>query len=194
MTRTNHIRAFTVLIALTAAALVAASGVALALNRVDCGTNNPCYGTNGDDKVVATSDPQTIKALAGNDEVWAYPGNDVVYGDKGDDYVDGSSGNDIIYGGPGNDNRINSENPDRTGLIGGPNSDEVYGGGGNDIIDLRLFDSAGSTDYGYGGRGRDVIVANDGNVDHINCGRSSDIVYYDQVIDTIKGCEEKHPV
>jgi hypothetical protein len=76
------------------AALVLASGVAFAVNKVcPSGTTqqNPCLGTakskkaSGKDTLIGTSGPDWIKALSGNDQI---------SGDQGNDNTDGGSGND----------------------------------------------------------------------------------------------------
>src|ERR1051326_6045174 len=58
-------------------------------------------GTKGDDFLIGDSEPNTIKALAGNDQIHGGPSKDNIYGDKGDDYVVANEGNDVITGGIG---------------------------------------------------------------------------------------------
>jgi Ca2+-binding RTX toxin-like protein len=75
-------------------ALVLASGVASAVNKV-CPSGsteqNPCLGTNktkrasGNDTLIGTNGPDYIKALSGNDKI---------SGAAGDDTTDGGTGND----------------------------------------------------------------------------------------------------
>ena len=106
----------------------------------------------------------------------------------GDDEVYGDEELDTIYGGPGNDYL--------TGELG---SDAVYGGGGIDTIDAATDpeDQPGYEiflDKSSGGRGNDTIFAVDGYRDRIDCGRGErDAVYFEPGLDTIKGCEKKHP-
>ncbi|HET7271221.1 MAG TPA: hypothetical protein VFI90_09040 [Rubrobacter sp.] len=83
------------------AALVMASGVALAVNKVcPSGTtsSNPCEGTaktqtsSGNDTLIGTSGSDYIRALSGNDKISAGAGNDFTNGGTGNDiysYRDG---------------------------------------------------------------------------------------------------------
>jgi Ca2+-binding RTX toxin-like protein len=168
------------LIGAMALALLLAGGVALAATLITC-TTNSCNGTSQDDIILGTHNPETINALAGNDEVSAFLGNDIVYGGDGNDYVHGSEGNDTIYGGPNSDNKVNQGT--EKGLIGAEDSDKVYGEGGANFIDLALDDTAGSEDYASGGPGNDTFHAFDGRKDAINCGSGRrDHVYYDKGI------------
>jgi Ca2+-binding RTX toxin-like protein len=164
------------------AAVLLVSGVALALNIINC-SSDPCFGTNKVDSINGTSNSETIYAKDGNDGIVAQPGNDIVYGGRGRDIIEGAGGDDTIYGGPNADN-----------LRGEENSDTVYGGGGPDTIDAVTFDTAGSTDYSYGEGDNDTIRANDSKVDIIDCGGgSADTVFYDTDIDTITNCEIENP-
>jgi Ca2+-binding RTX toxin-like protein len=116
-------------------ALVLASGVALAVNKV--GTDGPdtLRGTNGSDNLVG---------LGGNDVLYALAGNDDLQGGEGKDWVVGGNerrpggGDKNLDGGPGND-----------GVVGGNGSDDVVGGSGNDFVD--------------GWRGSDDITGDGGN-------------------------------
>jgi Ca2+-binding RTX toxin-like protein len=130
------------LLALMAATLVVASGVALAVNKV--GTNGPdtLRGTNGDDNLVG---------LGGNDDLFGLGGRDNLLGGEGKDWVLGGSerrlggGDKNLAGGPGNDV-----------VIGGRGSDKVLGDAGNDWIwdgPTREF----SLDRLSGGDGNDVL-------------------------------------
>jgi len=141
--------------------LVLASGVALALNRIDCSTSTDpgdgiCSGTSEADLIVGTD----------NDNIRALAGKDTVNGALGDDVIDGGRGSDQLSGGEG--------------------VDEIIGGQGNDIFDL--MDEArvipvpvDSSEIGSGGDGNDTTVADDGNQDLILCGAGKkDVVSYDQ--------------
>jgi len=163
--------------------LFLAGGVALAASFT-C-TTDPCFGTNDADEIAGTSNPETIKALAGNDFVIAYGGKDVVYGGDGADELDGHYGNDTIYGGPGADL-----------LYGAEHSDTVYGGRGPDRIKADAYDHEpigfDPVDHSYGQSGNDTIRAWDSFRDIINCGAGNeDTVVYDRRKDTIKNCEIK---
>jgi len=83
------------LLAAMVAALMAASGVAFAVNKVcPSGTTqqNPCSGTTGIDTLIGTSGPDYIKGLAGNDKISAGAGNDTTDGGGGNDTYSYTSG------------------------------------------------------------------------------------------------------
>ena len=73
------------LLAVMAATLVVASGVALAANYI---------GTNKGERIVGTGFADTVDARGGND---------TVYGLGGNDSIRGGLGSDRQYGGPGDD-------------------------------------------------------------------------------------------
>ena len=95
------------MLAVMAAVLVAASGVALAKNIV---------GTESGEKIVGTKFADHISALGGDDVVLGYAGPDKIRG--GDD-------NDKQYGGRGND-VIRSEGGFRDLVNGGRGTDTCY--------------------------------------------------------------------
>jgi hypothetical protein len=149
------------LLAAMAAALIVASGVALA-ETFTCNATPPCYGTPEDDDITGTNSTETIYGLDGNDTLSGEGGSDTHYG---------NSGNDTLFGAAG--------------------SDTYYGGGGIDTIVADIGESEDSLDSSYGGRGNDAIRAIDGEADMINCGKGTDFVQYDDGIDTTKACENK---
>jgi hypothetical protein len=90
-----------------AAALLLASGVALAVTR-QCRDGVTCNGTKESDNLIGT-DLQNF-----------------MYGKGGDDRLTGKDSSDHLYGGPGADR-----------LFGGPSAvgaDFIYGGPGNDLL------------------------------------------------------------
>ena len=139
--------------------LLLASGVSLALNRVDCATatdpaDGVCYGTTKSDVILGTDS---------NDRVYALAGNDTVNEGLGDDYIDGFRGADMLNGGEG--------------------VDVIVGNDGNDTLDFRdtTVVSPDSYEYALGGGGNDTINADDGQQDVISCGPGNkDVVTYDQ--------------
>jgi Ca2+-binding RTX toxin-like protein len=162
-----------------ALALLMASSVALALNRISC-TGGSCYGTSGDDSMSGT---------AGSDNMVGYEGNDTLNGRGGGDNLTGDAetgtlGNDTLNGGGGDD-----ELGDRFGtntLIGGAGSDYFY-------ADY----AAQYATFGYdeiseisGGSGNDTVYALDGAKDTINCGAGNDWVRFDSGLDVVRGCEQ----
>jgi hypothetical protein len=89
MTKTSYYaRKLALVLAAMLAALVVASGAAMAVNKV-CPSGstqaNPCSGTSGIDLLIGTSGSDYIKGLAGNDKI---------AGDGGDDTTDGGGGSD----------------------------------------------------------------------------------------------------
>src|SRR3712207_8247397 len=122
-------RALLLLLAVVAA-LLAASGVALAVNKVcPSGTTqaNPCLGTNASDKLTGTSRTDYIKGRAGND---------VEIGLLGDDFLWGEAGRDGLGGG--------------TEQFQTPNFDTMYGGAGADV---HVWAPGGGDDGFFGGEG-----------------------------------------
>jgi hypothetical protein len=90
MTKTSYYaRKLTLVLAAMLAAMVLASGAALAVNKV-CPSGstqaNPCSGTSGNDLLIGDQfGPDYIKGLAGNDKI---------SGVRGDDTTDGGGGSD----------------------------------------------------------------------------------------------------
>jgi Ca2+-binding RTX toxin-like protein len=87
-------------LAATALALLLASGVALAVNKV---------GTNGPDTLRGTDRADNLSGRAGNDFLVGLGGSDNLLGDRGKDVLFGGSerrpsgGDKNLAGGPGND-------------------------------------------------------------------------------------------
>ncbi|MEG4003561.1 hypothetical protein [Microcoleus sp. SVA1_B3] len=100
--------------------------------------STPTTATEGDDKVLGTSLPDTLNGLGGNDIINGVAGNDSLIGGAGNDTSNGGGGNDILVGGDGNDI-----------LIGGSGNDSLIGGAGNDNL--------------TGGDGQDTFVFGDAN-------------------------------
>ena len=118
---------------------------------------------------------------AGPDTINGTPKADVIYGKAGDDSLHGLGGNDVIYGGLGSDT-----------IRGGDGNDVEYGGPGNDV----LWAGRGA-DALYGGAGDDVLhaVANDNQLDIVDCGPGHDVAWLN--VDekgkyVIRGCEVRN--
>ena len=127
-------RALLLLLAVVAA-LLAASGVALAVSKVcPSGTTqaNPCLGTNASDKLTGTSRTDYINGL---------DGNDVELGLLGNDFLRGGWGRDVLVGG--------------TEQFETPNFDTMYGGPGADV---NVWAPGDGNDDFFGGPGRDAQV------------------------------------
>jgi Ca2+-binding RTX toxin-like protein len=134
------------------AALVAASGVALALDvTCDPGSTreNPCQGTTGDDLITGTTEDDFIQALGGVDTVNALVGDDQAFGGNGKDTLEGGRGDDALYGEAGADTLNEGSNPSDPGAVA-----FMCGGGGND----KLNGSTGADHYIFEtGWGKDTI-------------------------------------
>ena len=160
-----------------ALALVLASGVALAANKV--GTNGPdtLRGTNKADNLLGRGANDILLALAGNDNLLGGPGKDIV---NGGDENRLSGGNKNMVGGSGNDS-----------VIGGRGSDTVLGQEGNDLVadgPAREF----ATDNVSGGDGNDVVAAvnRPAFVDIVSCGGGFDRVIVDRKDMLAPDCEK----
>jgi len=95
------------LMAVMAACLVMASGVALAVSKT---------GTNGDDVLRGTAQRDTLAGGGGDDLLYGFARRDRLYGDSGADRVRGNSGPDQLFGGQG--------------------FDRVFGAAGDDFINV----------------------------------------------------------
>jgi Ca2+-binding RTX toxin-like protein len=83
---------------------------------------------------------------AGDDQVTAFAGPDRVYGGAGRNLIEGGAGPDW--------------------LDGGPDADTIYGGSEADVIRTGGRNlPGGGTEFVYGGRGDDTLVATDSGDD-----------------------------
>jgi Ca2+-binding RTX toxin-like protein len=123
-------------------ALLLASGVALAVNKV--GTNGPdtLRGTNEADNLLGRGANDILLALAGDDNLLGERGKDIVFGgnerrlSRGNKTMVGGSGNDWVIGGRGSDNVLGEEGNDF--VADGPDrefaTDIVSAGEDNDVV------------------------------------------------------------
>ncbi len=169
-------RRLVLLLAVMAAALVLASGVALAVNRV---------GTNG---------PDTLRGTDGSDNLSGLGGEDRLLGKGGEDNLSGGAGKDVVLGGderrPGGGDKNLDGGGGNDVVAAGRGSDNASGGDGNDLlIDGNLGES--SRDDLSGGPGKDVIVVD--NVptvkDLVACGSGFDRVLADRKDAVAPDCE-----
>ena len=184
--------------------------VALA-QPMDAAAANPCAnptiqvvkgqlvnGTLGPDVIRGSRIGESIAAGDGNDTVCAGRGDDQVEGSVGDDRLNGNGGNDQLWGeannsGEGGADKVSGgRGNDKLTSAGG--IDLLAGGGGDDEIDARENGGVAGQDTVKGGKGNDAIRADDGDKDVIDCGGGADKVWFDKGLDTIAGCEAKHPV
>ena len=127
-----------------------------------------------------------------DDEIEGNEGEDIVLGGPGGDFeVNGEDGPDVVRGGNGDDGRGDSS---ESGVFGGTGDNLVHGNDGADFIVADESDP-GDRERIFGDKGNDDIVADDGQVDIINCGRGADdTVFFDPGIDELNGCENRNPV
>jgi Ca2+-binding RTX toxin-like protein len=111
------------LIASMTLALLVLVGVALAQDGVSKVCDTTCQGTDGDDHLIGTANPNTISGLKGADLIEGNAGADTLYGGLGGDAVYGANGKDKVYGGGGNDY-----------VEGGSAEDYIDAGSGDDKV------------------------------------------------------------
>ena len=128
-------RAVLLLIAMSAA-LVVASGVALAVDKT-CQPNRKCVGTKRADTLRGTSGPDRIYGLRGSDDLIGLGAGDRLFGGRGNDELWSGDPNDV-----GNDDGADDK-------LSGEGGSDVYGfgdGWGHDtIIDERIADNNTNT-------------------------------------------------
>ncbi len=188
------------LLVVTAATLVVASGVAFAVTKIGGPGDNTLYGTNNPDKLDGRAGDDTIYGLGGSDSsrglgVRGYlvggEGDDTIYGGTGDDDIlggrnfiyggqePGERGKDTLYGGKGDDF-----------LTGDAGADVLYGNEGEDDLSDGEA-SGGAVDVLYGGTGDDFLnpINSPAGKDIVYCGGGFDFVVADRA-DVLHNCEE----
>lgn len=167
-------------------------------------------GTDGDDVLRGTRDPDRIRGGEGADmirsnaaydcinggpgadDIFSGHGNDRILGGPGGDHLSGLDGNDLIRAGKGNDVICDSDKRFDHCYDSGyaryipflPDRDRIYGGRGNDRIQV-----GPGRDRVDAGPGNDRIDAMDGERDRIDCGRGVDRVKAD-IRDGTVNCEK----
>jgi len=198
-----------------ALALLLASGVAWAVNKI--GTNGPdtLRGTNGSDNLLGKGGNDALFALGGNNDNlvggdskdWVLggnadrpfggdknllggPGNDGVLGGKDSDIMVGGSGNDWLYGHTGSDSLVGNEGKDS--LKGWRGPDRLAGGDGLDVLWEEPFEET-SKDIYSGGDGDDVFSINNRHPsrDIVSCGSGFDRVLADRIDVVSDDCERE---
>jgi Ca2+-binding RTX toxin-like protein len=132
----------TLLIASMMLALMVGAGVALAQDGVHKVCNTNCHGTDRDDHLVGTANPNIIKGRKGADLIEGNGRKDTLYGNPGADALYGGYGEDNLYGGGNNDY-----------AQGGYKSDHISTGLGNDAVAAK----DGFRDQIYCGSGYDRV-------------------------------------
>lgn len=134
-------------------------------------------GTDGDDEIVGTNDPDVIFGNDGDDTIRGRQGDDVIEAGAGDDTVKGERGDDLISGGSGNDTLKGGRGDDT--IVGGPGDDVMFGGAdadifvltpgggvdrvqdfepGEDMIDVTTLGITAIEELDISGRGRSTII------------------------------------
>jgi Ca2+-binding RTX toxin-like protein len=185
-----------VLVAVMAAVLVMASGVALAVNKV--GTNGPdtLRGTNEGDNLLGRGGQDDLFGLGGNDNLLGGEGRDVLLGGNervpqgGDKNLVGGPGNDLIFGGNGSDNLTGGEGNDL--VNGGLGSDNITGDEGTDLLLDGEFRRGAREDTLSGGPGNDFLAPLQvpASRDVVVCGRGFDRVLADRKDRIAPDCEK----
>src|SRR3712207_443332 len=207
-------RRVVLVLALMVLALLLASGVAWAVNKV--GTNGPdtLMGTNKADNLSGRGGNDVLFALRGNDNLLGGPGKDWVLGgderrpfgghknlvgDTGNDGVNGGIGSDNTLGGSGNDWGNGDYGSDRA-VVGGEGKDMVFGSRGSDrlggeeggdwLVEGDLDDSW--KDTLSGGDGDDIFLVENvpARRDVVSCGRGFDRVIADRRDSVADDCEK----
>jgi hypothetical protein len=170
-------RRVALVVAAMALALLLASGVAWAVNKV---------GTNGPDTLRGTNRADNLVGLGGNDQLFALRGNDFLLGGPGKDIVLGGNeerafgGDKKLVGGSGNDV-----------VAGGNGSDNVVGESGNDLMADGEVELDQSNDILSGGSGNDAIIVVNSPAfeDTVTCGGGFDRVLADRKDVVAPDCE-----
>jgi hypothetical protein len=160
-------------------ALLLASGVALAVNKV--GTNGPdtLRGTNGDDNLLGRGGNDKLFSLNGRDNLLGGPGKDCLLCRatrqfrffEGDKNLLGGPGNDFVWAGKGSDNVAGGEGNDLLidDGVSEFSQDRFSGGPGDDAIDVLHYRSA--QDRVVCGSGFDRVAADKEDVVAPDCER-----------------------
>jgi Ca2+-binding RTX toxin-like protein len=199
-----RVRRTVLLVAVVAACLVMASGVALAATKI---------GGPGEDALVGTNNPDLLDGRGGSDAIYGKGGDDCpnnngfffLIGGTGNDAIHGGAGNDCLYGGGdprgparafferGEDDLYGGDGNDF--MNGGQGADNIAGGDGNDLLIDGATKGESSVDTLSGGKGRDRLDVD--NVpaakDVVDCGGGVDLIDADRK-DVFSDCERRGTV
>jgi thrombospondin type 3 repeat protein/hemolysin type calcium-binding protein len=147
------------------------------------GTEGPddIDGTSAGDVIRGLGDDDVLSSLAGDDCLAGGPGDDWLLGGPDSDSVTGGAGDDQIGGGSGDD-RLHGDTGDDL-LVGNAGDDFLTGQDGNDD----LVGGPGKNTY-FGRSGRDLIQADNGVAEKVDCGSGEDQALVD-ASDTPVRCE-----
>jgi Ca2+-binding RTX toxin-like protein len=127
-----------------------------------------------------TSGPDRLKGTEAGDRIAGKGGPDTLIGRGGRDRLRGGAGGDQLRGGDERDKLKGGRGSDL--LDGGEGTDKLFGGKGRDGFGVRDGVLLGSP-------GDDVIRAQDGSADEIDCADGFDKAFVDKVEDGVFNCE-----
>jgi Ca2+-binding RTX toxin-like protein len=136
------------------------------VEKLDFHVNATFTGTDGPDVV------SVLNVSEGASAISALGGNDTIQGGDSPDAIDGGAGDDSLNGGNGNDT-----------IAGGPGKDAIVGDATAGYCTLIGYFGSCKTPWG-----NDVINAQDGEPDSIDCGPGTDTANVDAV-DVVANCE-----
>jgi hypothetical protein len=142
-------RRVVLVLTLMIAALVLASGVALAVSK---------SGGNGDDLLKGTKDRDTLSGGGGDDRIYGKAAGDQLYGDSGADEVYGNRGNDQLFGGQGVDKVFGGPGDDWVNLLDEHGGDVADCGTGVDTVHQDFDDVFPELAERFGGRGCERVI------------------------------------
>lgn len=142
------------------AAILVASGVAVAATMVGTEGNDTLNGTQGDDTMSGYGGSDWFNASGGSDVVYGGPGNDTTGGGAGADKLHGQEDNDTMNDGPSTEVAVDE-------LYGGPGDDKVNAGAGNDVLrgesGIDAIRGGLGNDTADGGLGTDNLSGQEGD-------------------------------
>jgi Ca2+-binding RTX toxin-like protein len=128
---------------MAAVMIVMGASVAYAATRVECSLNKAtCIGTEDDDYIFGTREPNLIYGLGGDDNTNARADRDTVFGNTGNDVLIGHDGGDTLRGNMGDDVLIDWKE--------GNDADKLFGGRGRDRLRSQDGDNLDTLDCGLG--------------------------------------------
>jgi len=118
-------------------------------------------------------DTEDVYTGSGDDRIVSFAQPSTLKAGEGDDVVRGGANTDELFGGPGRDRLDGGSGSDR--VEGEQGRDRVGGGRGDDLL--------------RGGSGNDLMLARDGRIDRVGCGRGRDTVVLDRLDMAFAPCE-----
>ncbi|MGX6448457.1 calcium-binding protein [Patulibacter sp. S7RM1-6] len=152
-------------------AVVAATGLALALGVTGAAEAKTLIGNPGPDRLVGKSPGgDVLFGGGGADTLIGGPGNDFIYGVRSGNTINGGEGNNYIEGGPGDD-KVTVGNGANT-IYTGSGHDTIVAGDGNNYVD-----PGGAPDNVTLGNGNNVLHTGSGGGNY-TVGNGNNIIFY----------------